>query len=181
MKELKIKCPYCQTRLKLPISGNETEKNYICPKCNKGIKVKIKQPATPPPSKPIDKTMLPGDIGKEDKTQLPEKRSTPGCLVCNGKTYPLKEGINTVGRKSESRPATIMLEVDDRYMSREHVMVTVAKKGNGFDVAIKNHRNMNETYVGDSLLKDGEEVLLSDGSTIKMGNTVVTYRTLSIS
>lgn len=97
-------------------------------------------------------------------------------LVCDGTSYLLSEGVNIVGRQSQSSKATIQIATDDRYMSRNHSRLTVANLPDGLKVTISNYENKNGTFVNDQELMDGEEIRLTDGDEIKMGHTIVTFK-----
>lgn len=97
-------------------------------------------------------------------------------LVSDGTSYLLSEGVNIVGRQSQSSKATIQIATDDRYMSRNHSRLTVANLPDGLKVTISNYENKNGTFVNDQELMDGEEIRLTDGDEIKMGHTIVTIK-----
>lgn len=99
-------------------------------------------------------------------------------IVVNGekKEYPLRTGTNIVGRQSASSPADISLPVDDKYMSRMHVVITVGMLGSGQYFSLKDYNSKNSTSLNSIALKKGEEIYLVDGDRIKMGETIVTFQ-----
>ena len=85
--------------------------------------------------------------------------------------------MNTVGRRSQHKPATVMLNVEDPYMSRQHIAINVTRLTDGTTRAtVRNHQNKNATQVAGVPLNKGDEVVLNNGTTIKMGDTEIIYR-----
>ena len=65
---------------------------------------------------------------------------------------------------------------DDRYMSRQHLAIQVIKAStNKVRVVVSNYHNKNASYVNGQLLNEGDQLVLTEGSIIKMGNTTVVY------
>lgn len=194
MEKVAIKCPKCKVGLEVVNTRDEAVKSIKCPNCQAQIKVIFREPqvepSTPKPNDGIthlpDKkagstpppatdgaTQLPGDYFKDDQTVV---QGHPGRLVCNGKEYPLKMGENIVGRKNHTKPTTLMLDVNDSYMSRMHIRINVQKVGTGLQATVSNYQNTNATQVAGLPLAKGEMVVLNNGMTITMGETTVTYR-----
>jgi len=96
-------------------------------------------------------------------------------------TYPLRLGKNTIGRKSVSKPCDVMIETQDRYMSRQHCVIEVVQNRRGqYDYVIYNINTSNGTFINasvDKKLLDQDEIYLKDGHTIKMGHTKVVLKT----
>lgn len=194
-KEIRrVACPNCKVPLEVTNSRQEAVKTINCPRCKTTFDVVFKPSGYQRPVDP-NKTQLGMGMsmgmpcqGNEDKTSLPGGHATntqmglrhmsskPGCLFCNGQKYSLKLGQNTVGRISQQRPADVMLNVTDPYMSRQHIIIRVDMRHDGtVQTTIKNYKNTNVTYVDGNLLNDEDIVFLRNGSTIRMGDTSVTY------
>ena len=206
MQKVITKCTSCGTMLEVRNSKNEAVKEIKCPKCGCVLHVpfnvvpRINDIAkTQLGSFPTEKntphdsaeTQLgfkpnPAKTNNSGETQLGpttlppiaqvQPRLKPGRLVCNGKEYPLKIGRNIVGRKSQLKPADIMLDVNDQYMSRQHIVIDVQQIGDTLRATIANYQNTNSTLVAGLPLNKGEEFVLSNGMEIKMGDTVIIYR-----
>lgn len=69
-----------------------------------------------------------------------------------------------------------MLDVNDQYMSRQHIVIDVQQIGDTLRATIANYQNTNSTLVAGLPLNKGEEFVLSNGMEIKMGDTVIIYR-----
>jgi len=173
---------------------DEAVKSIKCPNCQTPLKVVFRQQQQKPLPTDSGATQLPGkhflppvdtDLGltqlgpkctklDDDETQAKPKLC-PGRLVCNGIEYPLQMGQNIVGRKNHTKPTTIMLDVNDSYMSRMHICINIEQVGDKLRATVTNYQNTNETKVAGQPLAKGEMVILNNGMTISMGESTVTY------
>ena len=195
-----IKCPKCGVGLKVDNPRDEAVKSIKCPNCKTPLKVIFRQPQAQQPADPAA-TQLPGkpaaqsagpetqyghqsaqpgatELGPKpggDATRVKAKLQ-PGRLFCNGREYPLQMGRNIVGRRNRTKPTTLMLDVNDSYMSREHILINVEQVGDKLRATVTNYQNTNDTQVAGLPLAKGEMVVLNNGMTITMGETTVTYR-----
>lgn len=199
METKRIKCPSCGVLLDVRNSQNESVKMINCPQCKAQLRVMFSQQQKPT-SPSYGETQCFGGNGGEtqyvsqdngetryvgatsdnpNETIYAGKKETavnPGCLSYNGQSYPLSFGENIIGRKATTSQATIQIATDDRYMSRQHLMIQVIKiSSEKVRVVVSNYHNKNASYVNGQLLNEGDQLILSDGSVIKMGNTSVTY------
>lgn len=188
MQTKRIICPKCKAVLEVKNSKNELEKQIACPSCRTALKVKFPPQQEPmeaktyiaPPKQPADNgaTQLAAEIG--GATQLMAdvpKQETTATLLYGGKTYPLEEGQNVVGRKANTSTATVQIETDDRYMSRQHCVVTVTTLPDGTKkVVLCNDQNKNATTIDGVPIEKGDQIRLTDGNGITMGRTTVTFK-----
>jgi len=172
---INIKCPGCGVILTVTNSKNEDEKRFACPKCGKRIVV---------PFYKLNRKQEDGDTlldGKEgaQATQMSDADTLQSCFItCNGKEYELLVGRNTIGRMATTSDADVQIDVEDRYMSREHAVMNVRRLPNGgLKVDITNHKNKNNTSVNGNLLQPGDAIVLHDGDVIRMGDTSLTFYT----
>ena len=194
MQVKRIKCPKCGIVLDVKNSKNETEKQITCPQCKTPLKVTFPQPMEAgtyiAPKKPIindGATQLGGGLsgatqlrgGLAGATQLgPSKpKQEKAKLMFNGVSYPLEEGQNIVGRKASTSTATIQIETTDRYMSRQHCCITVSTLPDGTKKAVlSNYQNKNKTTIDGQEIATGDAIRLTDGNSITMGHTTVTFK-----
>lgn len=194
METKRIKCPSCGVVLDVRNSQNETEKLIVCPQCRVRLKVLFS------PSQAISQTARETQYISNDgagiqysnndngetqyvgvsSAKFKEKASNgdvqPGYLSCKGKKYPLSLGSNIIGRMAASSQATVQIATDDKYMSRQHLTIQIIKLSpEKVKVIVSNKLNKNASYVNGELLNDDDQLVLTDGSCIKMGNTIVTY------
>ena len=170
---IRIKCPSCCAVLSAKkMVGLET-KIIPCPICKKSSHFSVYQkPNTPLLSiMEDDKT----NIGCE--TIIRDKGLIIGKLVVQygRQDYPLKLGVNTIGRKAVSSVATVQIVTEDKTMSRQHAIIEVNKTAKGYTHRLRNHQNKNATYVNSQLIGDGDVVVLSGGVQIKMGDTLLLF------
>lgn len=190
MQEKRVICTNCGVELSVKNSKNETLKIITCPKC--GIKLKVNFPPITDQEPLVAKTILvnpssgenPTVLGGIGPSQSGETQYVPKLsqqkkyyLSYNGRRYPLSKGQNVVGRKASSSNAHVQIETSDLYMSRRHICIEVFQLGDGCSkVLISNDKNKNATYVNGSLLDVGDRVVLTNGTQIKMGDTIVTFK-----
>lgn len=177
---LKIKCPHCGGTLTIKKIPNLENKIITCPLCNKkNLFVNFLQVSQQP--KPVSDETQPGGMSDKtlpgDKTHLGFKYDTVGRLVQNGcKQYILHEGLNVVGREAKSSVANVQISTDDGYMSRSHASIEVLRAANGNVIhTLSNAANKNATYVNGQKVEQGDRIVLNNGDTIKMANTVLRF------
>ena len=194
MQIKRIVCPGCRAVLDVKNSKNETEKQITCPSCKAVLKVKFAPQQEPqeaktyyaPPKQPAandGETQL--AAGNNGATQLlsptyqPHKtyQSHHPHLQHAAQDYPLAEGQNIVGRKGNTSKATVQIDTDDRYMSRQHASITITTLPDGTVKAVlSNYQNKNLTAVDGQEIETGDAIRLADGNSIKMGHTTVTFK-----
>lgn len=198
MNTIKIKCPTCGKVLTLQDAPGINSKPFICPGCKeKHIVGNCPRPIVKPkPAITSEETQYNGasmaNTGGEEtqfgsslshhsnseETQIVSSTVAKlGCIVDSlGHQYALAIGINTVGRKASSSPATVQIAVDDRYMSRNHAIIEVQNAGGQIIHILKNGANKNPSYLNDQLLADGDQMILNNGDRIKLGMTTLTFK-----
>ena len=198
MSEIKIKCPTCGKILRLQDAPNINAASFTCPVCKeKHIVGKcqryVEQPK--PTVSSADETRYGsgsaqqqgGDEtrigsqpqhGSDDKTRIGStSRPAVGVLVDNmGRTYQLRSGINTIGRKAASSSASVQIATDDRTMSRSHAVIEVSRAGGKTIHILRNGANKNPSYLNGSLIGQQDQLILNNGDRIKMGNTELTFK-----
>ncbi|MBR1688573.1 MAG: FHA domain-containing protein [Prevotella sp.] len=181
MQEIKITCPHCKAGLSVRNSKNEPMKTIVCPNCKSSLRVKFPTPK-------------PAADSEEGATELPKQRrpvqqedeghtviggnvvNTRFALQYEGKTYPLHDGVNTIGRQSASATASVQIATADRHLSRHHAQIEVVRLPGGVArVKIRNWQNANKTYVNGAELIGEETLILKNGFRIKMGGPEVTF------
>ena len=165
MKKVNVKCNCGQQFVATFRDDNAAAGTVTCPACGSRLKVIVPQSKPPQPS-------------VSSETKLPTGTfAQPGSLICGGREYPLSVGDNIVGRKAAGSSAHIQLEVNDPYMSRSHLLVRVVRAGDGsITTFVSNYKNMNTTLVNQRLLGKVDEVVVKDGDTIQLANTVVMFK-----
>jgi len=169
---------------------SEAVKIITCPECKSQLKVNFPPIASKEPleaktvlvNTPVgEASTLLGGAGSSQSgvTQyVPKPRQQKHhFLFLNGKRYPLSAGRNVVGRKASSSDAQVQIETSDLYMSRRHICIEVIRLTDGSTkVFVSNDKNKNSTYVNGCKLNTGDRVVLTNGTQIKMGETIVTYQ-----
>jgi pSer/pThr/pTyr-binding forkhead associated (FHA) protein len=187
METKRIICPKCQCVLDVRNSKDEAVKIITCPQCHTQLRVTFKeQPQIPLGGE--TQYVLGGD--KKGETQYAGSGADGGAtellssslskhprLIFQNQSYALAKGVNTVGRKASTSTATVQIATSDRYMSRSHVRINVVKLLDGsIKVILCNDKNKNLTSVKGQPLQDGDEIILSNGDEIKMGDTLLIYK-----
>lgn len=201
MQVKRIKCPQCSTVMDVKNSKEETAKTIKCPKCQTTLIVKfnpvIDTPIeahtfiAPPPKQPLANdgatqlagnqngaTQLSNANGGDTQLVTPHiTKSASAKLVYNGICYTLRNGRNIVGRKATTSSADVQIDTQDRYMSRQHCMITVTALADGsLKAVLKNYQNKNATTVDGLELAEDDEIRLNDGNSITLGRTTITFK-----
>ena len=192
MQTKRIECPKCHAVLDVKNSMNESVKRIVCPSCKAPLQVRFETQQEPPqepltahtflekPPKSADdgSTQLAG--GLSGATQLVSPSSKPRLhakLMFGGVSYPLEEGQNIVGRKGTTSKATVQIDTADRYMSRQHCSITVTTLSDGTKKAVlSNYQNKNQTTIDGQPIETGDTIRLTDGNSITMGHTTITFK-----
>ena len=198
MSEIKIKCPTCGKVLRLQDAPNINAASFTCPVCKEKHVVGkcqryVEQPK--PAASSGDETQYGGgsaqqqggdetrigsqpQYGSGDETRIGSAlRPAVGVLVDNmGRTYQLRSGINTIGRKASSSAASVQIATEDRTMSRSHAIIEVSNAGGKQIHILRNGANKNPSYLNGSLIGQQDQLILNNGDRIKMGNTELTFK-----
>ncbi|MDD4515077.1 FHA domain-containing protein [Massilibacteroides sp.] len=168
---ISLKCPHCQVGLKVDETKlPEGIKSFKCPKCKKQIPVSLL--ATEERSSNTSDTVL-----------LTPVKAELGCIiVLTGlntpeQTFPLHEGLITLGRKSSSSEVTFGIDTTDKLMSRSHISIEVKKdpKG-GYKHYLSDNNSKNRTLYNNNYLEAGETVVLHDNDEIIIGRTTLRFK-----
>jgi hypothetical protein len=222
VQELTIVCknPECRRRLtvrvKLPTKTTEVK----CPNCGQlnPLPLPPSLPITPqPPTPPVNQHV--NGVGRSQpvideskelreqsdestiiKDKVGEKPALPdvlGWLIVHdektkSQTFDLKKGPNSIGRVSQQSPSDLMIQTEDRYMSRPHctIEVKISKMGvveyvlqDGAKQANSTWKNSrNGTFINgqEPALHPSERIYLSDGDTIQIGETKLVLKTFQM-
>ena len=188
MQAKRIKCPKCGVVLEVKNSKNEEVKQITCPSCKTILQVKF-QPQQEPieaktfyaPSKQSADNgatqLVGGSFGATQLVMPPKKETSKASLQYGGVSYSLEEVQNIVGRKASTSTATVQIDTADRYMSRQHCRITVTTLPDGTKKAVlSNYQNKNQTTVDGQSIDIGDEIRLTDGNSITMGHTTITFK-----
>lgn len=148
-----------------PCQGPETMKRIeICPSCGLEVVTESGRPSRCPRCEsPV------GDGGPESDALLSLEFDGG---VQGVSSYPLPEGVSTIGRRSARSTATVQIAVADGFMSKVHCRVTAQRRGDGsVEAALSDAGSANGTYLNGRSLLPAEEAPLHDGDVVRMGNT----------
>lgn len=180
MDTIKIKCPNCGAILSVHDDPSNEGKSVRCPACNE--KHQFLEFRLVTPMQEDDKTRIGGISQAEDETKLPGfSRVSIGYLLneADGHKYALSEGINLIGRMTYQQAplANVPIETDDRGFSRKHLYIDVTKGADGkYRHYAYNAANKNATTVNESLLEEGDKVILHTGDRIESSKTVLVFK-----
>ena len=188
MQTKRIICPQCRAVLDVRNSKNEEVKQFTCPSCKALLQVKF-APQQEPIEAPTFIAPSPSQSALDGETQLAgagyaatqlvssSKSKATAKLHFHGVEYELEEGQNIIGRKGTTSKATVQIDTDDRYMSRQHCSITVKTLPDGVKKAVlSNYQNKNLTSIDGQEIATGDEIRLTDGNSITMGRTTVTFK-----
>lgn len=94
-------------------------------------------------------------------------------------SFDLRLGLNTIGRKG-SKPADILIDTTDAYMSRNHCSITVVLRQDAtLSYILQDIGSTNKTYLNEAKLQTGDMLYLQDGDTVQIGRTKVIIKTVT--
>ena len=190
MQIKRVKCPQCNVVLDVKNSKNEEVKQISCPSCNTLLQIRFAQqqgpveahtflesPQNDSHSDSGETILAAGASGTTELFKFEPQAYSHAELLFGAISYPLKEGQNIVGRKGNSSKATVQIDTADRYMSRQHIAIEVTKMPEGILKAVlSNYQNKNLTTIDGQPIETGDSIRLTDGNSITMGHTTVTFK-----
>ncbi|MDE6408841.1 MAG: FHA domain-containing protein [Muribaculaceae bacterium] len=84
----------------------------------------------------------------------------------------LKEGKNIIGRRAKTGTADIKISTD-MYMSRQHVLIDVVKKGNGYEHHLVEINSKNIVKLNGKPINRGDILILKFGDSMILGTTEI--------
>lgn len=132
-----------------PVGANVT----LCPRCETPV-----VPGPPPP---------PMSSGVVSVRLVPQGHVQTGL-----RPVTLPPGIHTLGRKSAHSMASVQLDVQDFFMSKQHSQIAVIVEPAGVRVVIRDAGSSNGTFVNERRLEPMEEVALRQGDMVRLGSTL---------
>lgn len=167
---ISIKCPHCHVGLKvdegkIPLGLT----SFKCPKCKQSVPLSL-----------LSSENLQA-VDSETILIQPLKSSTGKITVLSDvdtpeQTFPLYEGVFTIGRKSNASQATLCIVTADKSMSREHIRIEVKKDAKGgYKHYLSDNNSKNHTLYNSNYLENGEVVVLNDKDEIIIGRTVLRF------
>lgn len=174
VQEKKVVCPHCKAVLSVRNSKNETYKEIVCPNCKSSLRVRFTENQ---PQADDGKTVIGGrqnNYSDPDKTCITHRSANNYILSCEGRTYQLRDGMNTIGRRSSMSQANIQIYTDSMRMSRNHARIEqIRLPDGGVKLRLSNWQNQNPTFVNGVELKAGDVINVQDGYEIKMGDAII--------
>lgn len=169
MSKLKIKCPNCKQSLSIPDNPGVANKMLKCPICHFRAKVSVFLQQNVGTVEQNDESDIPTDTNlnfNEDRTI--------GCLFYEEQGYPLHKGENTIGRKATTGKAEIQIS-EDRYMSRQHAVITVKEGRSGIEHHLQPANPKNPIKVNGKLIENADIVILQWGDHLTFGHTELIF------
>jgi len=184
---VQLKCPSCLRFFKPFDTLSELQKKDILNKKEQSKKAHKASEV----SKGKEETQILDDV----KNSAPYSGGTIlaiGWLIVHdenthSQTYDLKEGRNLIGKISTSKPCDVMIDTPDPYLSRNHFIITVTKRGNQYQYIIEDYNSTNGTFIQSKQISNteceikrlvrGEQIYIEDGCLIQAGKTKIFLKT----
>ncbi|WP_165840831.1 FHA domain-containing protein [Larkinella punicea] len=203
VQELTLTCgnPACRARLTVRVKVPTQAKEVKCPKC--GYLNPLPQTLSAPEQPADGETLIREKDNEETWIKTPGDAKPPlpeilGWLIVHdektaAQTFNLKKGRNTVGRVSQKSPSDLMIQTEDRYMSRPHCTLDVKiNKMGQVDYVLQDgaaqpdgtrKNSQNGTFLNgqEPALHPSEQIYLKDGDTIQIGETKMVLKTFRMS
>lgn len=189
-------CPKCKTKMRLPVPPKAGLLAVTCPnsECGNQFKVNITteiiQKLHEEEAKQQSQTSSQeqaADVSSASANKQEEPVSTPTephkmggisgavlvqkrCIFLPNKTYRLREGANTIGRKNKDTPSDIM--VNDKTVSRRSVTITVERMPNNLlKYFVTVNKSLNPVFVNGTPYPQGSSFELKVGDKFQLGLT----------
>jgi uncharacterized protein YbaR (Trm112 family) len=173
-QEMKVVCPHCTAVLSVRNSKNEAYKEIVCPNCKASLRVRF---AANQQQADEGKAVIGGarnNYPDPDKTCIIHKSAGSYILSSEGRTYKLKDGLNTIGRRATTSQASIQIETTSVKMSRNHARLEQLRlPDGGVKLRLSNWQNQNPTFVNGMELKGTDVRTIQDGYEIKMADVII--------
>lgn len=173
MGKLKIICPNCRSLLTIEETPGIADKMLSCPICRFRAKVSVYQ------QQALGNNRQVSDDEEPTQVNFDTMDRTIGSLFLGAKEYSLHKGPNTIGRKAQTGHAEVQLcdihgEVD-RYMSRQHAVITIKEGGSGLEHHLQPTNPKNPIKVNGQLLQNADVVVLQWGDRLTFGHTELVF------
>lgn len=173
MAKLKIVCPNCRSLLTVENIAGISNKMLSCPVCSFRAKVSVYQ------QQAIGSSRAVSDDDEPTQVNFGMMDRTIGSLFLGNKEYSLHKGPNTIGRKAQTGHAEVQLcdlngEVD-RYMSRQHAVITIKEGGSGLEHHLQPTNPKNPIKVNGKPLQNADIVVLQWGDRLTFGHTELLF------
>ena len=185
IKTIEIKCPFCKQPVSIMVLTDVESMKKTCPHCQKTITIRFNKKDVRMDSSQTRQQSSGGSSDGErqaeknsDETELGNVLINSGkpFLVIGNQRFQLKEGRNTVGRRSDDSTATLQIPTDDLYMSRVNAIIEISKvTGNKWYVTVSSCNERNLVKVNQRTLKMGERLVLQPSYVIRLGHTDVGF------
>lgn len=168
MGKIKITCPNCHSVLSIEEAPGISDKMLSCPICRFRAKVSVFQ------QQMLSRGSQNGDDDEPTQVNFGSMDRTIGCLFFGKEEYSLHKGENTIGRKAKSGHAEVQIS-DDRYMSRQHAVITIKEGGSGLEHHLQPTNPKNPIKVNGQLLHNADVVVLQWGDRLTFGHTELVF------
>lgn len=173
MGKIKITCPNCRSVLSIEETPGIGDKMLSCPICRFRAKVSVYQQQS------IGNNRQASDDDEPTQVNFDSMDRTIGSLFLGAKEYSLHKGPNTIGRKAQTGHAEVQLcdihgEVD-RYMSRQHAVITIKEGGSGLEHHLQPTNPKNPIKVNGQSLQNTDVVVLQWGDKLTFGHTELVF------
>ncbi len=177
-----VTCDSCGLVLEVPQRNGEPYRIFRCPNCSHQLRADF----TATQSDDSGGTIYGGAMGMEQRQKKQEddtetvltskSKAKHSMLRYDGKTYPLHNGKNIIGRKAPVSDADVQIATADRHISRQHAVIKVTRITDGsLKALISVCKDRLTTKVGGQALAVGDEVVLTNGTSLTLGETSLVY------
>lgn len=166
-----IKCPYCHVGMKIdPARIPDNLITFRCPKCK--LPIKLSNLAQYRTDQADENTVL---LSRPIRRISGTLTILPSNLTPD-QSFKLHEGVNIIGRKSQSSKASIGIITGDKQMSREHIKIEMVENSQGgYNALLSDDKNKNKTLFNNIQLEKGEIIVLKNGDEIVIGETKLRF------
>jgi len=164
---ISIRCPHCHVGLKVDETKIPAQiQTFGCPQCKEPIPVSLISQKLQPDDSETVILNLPVDSQPTGRLKVVQNPLT------SSQTIHLNEGINIIGRKSNTANNPTAIDTGDKVMSRSHIAIEVKKDAKGkHKYFLSDTKSKNRTLYNSNYIESGEVVVLKNKDEIQIGQT----------
>lgn len=180
---VKIKCPCCGALLALKMQPGIENKNIPCPVCKENSHFKLFKIID---NKREERTVYPPHLNtREEPTDRTHIEGQAPVYTLGRLKFPLDEfpihklntGKNIIGRKASGSIADCQIPIDNKRISREHIIIDVKKdfeKGYKYYISLYKEK-VNKTLINNEEIKYGDCIVLKNNDLIILPELTITF------
>lgn len=171
----RVRCPKCDSYITFDESNYKEGEILVfeCPECHKRFQIRIGVST-------LLRTQRDNNSREEDVQNDSSSTQECGCLLVIENVFHYKQtlnihlGDNVIGRYVKGSKINTPIETVDPSIDTTHCIINVKRNKSGnFIYTLRDAPSGTGTFVGNTILKDNDRLVISDGTIITIGATTM--------